>query len=59
MVVVVRCVVHVLVESTFELLLSMAYVIHLEVDIAYSLAELTIASSRERATSSKEWGCDT
>jgi hypothetical protein len=45
MVVVVRCVVHVLVESTFELLLSMAYVIHLEFDVAYSLAELMIASS--------------
>jgi hypothetical protein len=39
------CVVHVLVESTFELLLSMAYVIHLEFDVAYSLAELMIASS--------------
>jgi hypothetical protein len=47
MVVLVRRVVHVLVESTFELLLSMAYVIHLDVDVAYSLVELMIASSRE------------
>jgi hypothetical protein len=37
----------------------MAYIIHLEIDVAYSLAELMIASSRGWATSGEEWGSDT
>jgi hypothetical protein len=46
-VVLTRGVVDVLVEGALELLVAMLDVVHSDVDVAYSLAELMIASCRE------------